>query len=205
MLVAQQQQAQWDLEQLYTLCGSTYDRADRRIRRIEQTYGQMRQAIEYVYARMKDDAHTSNEWMRTELMHAANTSRQFSSDVSSEIFRRDQDKANEDTNQDTRILRIQDAIQFLQTANQQWREEQAAWNDRCESWAVDQQAATARLAQQQQAVQAQVSDLITITAKKGKGKGKAKAWPTFLQSAAATGSGPPPLLPSICSLAGAAP
>jgi len=32
----------------------------------------MQQAIEYVYARMKDDAHASNEWMWTKLMHAAN-------------------------------------------------------------------------------------------------------------------------------------
>jgi len=205
ILVTQQQQAQWDLEQLYTLCGSTYDRANSRIRRIEQTYGQMRQAIEYVYARMKDNTHTSNEWIRTELMHVANASRQFSSNVWSEIFRRNQDKVNEDTNWDTRILHIQDGIQFRQTANQQRLEEQAVWNDCFESWAVNQQAATARLAQQQQALQAQKSDLITDTAKKGKGKGKAKAQPTFLQSAAAMGSGPLSLPPSISSLVGLAP
>jgi len=83
-------------------------------------------------------------------------------------------------------------------ASQQWLEEQAAWNQNCKDWTVRQQAAMAQLAAQQQALETQVSDLISTAAKK-----KQRKTPTYIQSAA-----PPPAAaaaPTISSLPGVAP
>ena len=198
LLVSQQRQAQWDLEQLHTVCGSTYDRSDRRIQRIEETYTQITGALEYVYGQAQANARASSDWMQTELMRTANAAQKFTNDVWTAIQLRDQEKTNEDINRYTRILRVKDAVQFLQVASQQRLEEQSAWNQNCEDWAVQQQAATARLAAQQQALETQVSALISTAAKK-----KQKRNPTYLQSAA-----PAPTAaaaPSISSLPGAAP
>jgi len=198
LLVSQQRQAQLDLEQLHTVCGSAYDRSDKRIQRIEETYTQILGALEYVYGQAQANAWASSEWMQTELMRTANAAQKFTNDVGAAIQMRDQEKTNEDINRDTCILWVKDAVQFLQVASQQRLEEQAAWNQNCEDWAVQQQAATAQLAAQQQTMETQVSALISTAAKK-----KQRRTPTYLQSAA-----PAPAAaaaPSISSLHGAAP
>ena len=137
------------------------------------------------------------EWMQMELMRAAGAAQKFTSDVWAAIIQRDQEKANEDLNRDTRVLHLKDAIQFLQVASQQRLEEQATWNANCKKWAQDQQDVTAKLAAQQQTLQAQVSALVSsaVNAKKAK--------PTYLQSTV-----PPPVpraTGSISSLPGATP
>jgi len=198
LLVSQQRQAQLDLEQLHTVCGSAYDRSDKRIQRIKETYTQILGALEYVYGQAQANAWASSEWMQTELMRTANAAQKFTNDVGAAIQMRDQEKTNEDINQDTCILRVKDAVQFLQVASQQRMEEQAAWNQNCEDWAVQQQAVTAQLAAQQQTMETQVRALISTAAKK-----KQRRTPTYLQLAA-----PAPAAaaaPSISSLHGAAP
>jgi len=117
LLVSQQRQAQWDLEQLHMVCSSAYDRSDRRIQCIKETYTQITGALEYVYDQAQANARASSDWMQTELMRTANTAQKFTNDVWAAIQLRDQEKTNEDVNRDTRILRVKDAIQFLQVAS----------------------------------------------------------------------------------------
>jgi len=197
LLVTQQRQAQWDLEQLYTACRMAFDRGDRRIQQIEQNYTLLAGALEHVYNAAQNDTVVASEWMQTELIRAAGAAQKFTSDVWAAIIQRDQEKANEDLNHDTRVLHLKDAIQFLQVASQQRLEEQALWNANCEKWAQDQQDATAKLAAQQQTLQAHVSALVRSAAN------AQKAQPTYLQSAV-----PPPVpraTGSIISLPGATP
>jgi len=133
--------------------------------------------------------------MQTELMRNAGAAQKFTHDVWAAIIQRHQEKTNEDLNCDTLVLRLKDAIQFLQVTSQQRLEEQATWNANCKKWAQDQQDATAKLAAQQQILQAQVSALLSLAANARNTK------PTFLQSAV-----PPPVpraTGSISSLPGA--
>jgi len=118
LLVTQQRQAQWGLEQLHTACGTAFDRGDRRIQQIEQNYALVAEALEHVYHAAQNDTAIASEWMQTELMRAAGAAQKFTSDVWAAIIKRDQEKANEDLNRDTRVLRLKDAIQFLQVASQ---------------------------------------------------------------------------------------
>jgi len=118
-LVLQQQQAQRDLEQLYNVCGTDDNRADWGIQCIEQTYSQLVGTLEYVYERVKANVRASSIWMQTELMQVANAAQRFTNNVWAAILQRDQEQANEDVNRDTHILRVKDAIQFLQVASQQ--------------------------------------------------------------------------------------
>jgi hypothetical protein len=59
LLIQQQQQAQWDLEQLFNICGDAYDRADRGVVAIERTYGQLVAGMEYIYAQYQTNAEAS--------------------------------------------------------------------------------------------------------------------------------------------------
>jgi len=197
LLVTQHRQAQWNLEQLHTACGTAFDQGDRRIQQIEQNYALLAGALEHVYNATQNDTVVTSEWMQMELRRAAGATQKFTSDVWAAIIQRDQEKTNEDLNRDTRVLHLKDAIQFLQVASQQRLEEQASWNANCEKWAQDQQDATAKLAAQQQTLQAQVSALVSLAANTQKAK------PTYLQFAV-----PPPApraTGSISSLPGATP
>lgn len=118
------------------MCGSAYDRSDKRIQCIEETYTQITGGIEYVYGQAQANARASSDWMQTELMRTTNAAQKFSDDIWAAIQLRDQEKTNEDINCDTRLLRVKDVVQFLQVASQQRLEEQAAWNQNCEDWAV---------------------------------------------------------------------
>ena len=179
------------------MCGSAYHRSDKWIQCIKEMYTQITGAIKYIYGQAQANVWASSHWMQTELMRMANAAQKFTNDVWAAIQLWDQEKTNEDINRDTHLLRGKVAVQFLQVATQQWLEEQAVWNQNCEDRAVQQQAATVRLAAQQQALKTQVSDLISPAAKK-----KQRKTPTYLQSAA-----PPPAVaaaPTISSLPGAA-
>ena len=123
LLVLQQQQVQWDLEQLHKVCRGTNNRSDKRIQRIKETYTQIVGALEYVYEQAQADALTSSERMQMELMRMANTAKTFTNKVWTAIQLRDQEKTNEDISHDTCLLSVKDAIQFLQVASQQWLEE----------------------------------------------------------------------------------
>jgi len=158
-----------------------FDRGDRWIQQIEQNCALLAGDLEHVYNAAQNDTAVALEWMQTELMPAAGAAQKFTSDVSAAIIQRDQEKANEDLNHNTQVLRLKDAIRFLQVASWQRLEEQALWNANCEKWAQDQQDATAKLAAQQQMLQAQVSALESSAANAQKAK------PTYLQSAV-----PPP-------------
>jgi len=195
LLVTQQRQVQWDLEQLHTACGTAFDRGDRQIQQIEQNYALLAGALEHVYNAALNDRAVASEWMQMELMRATGAAQKFTSDVWAAIIQKDQEKTNKDHNHNTRVLRLKDVIQFLQVASQQRLEEQAYWNANCEKWALDQQDATAKLVAQQQTLQAQVSALMSSATNAQKAK------PTYLQSAV-----PPPApraTGSISSLPGA--
>ena len=111
-------------------------------------------------------------------MRTANTAQKFTNEVWIAIQLRDDEKANEDVNHDTHMLRVKNTIQFLQVASQQRLEEiQAAWNQNCEDWAVQQHTAMAQLTAQQQVLKTQISALVTAAAKM-----KKKRTPTYLQS-----------------------
>jgi len=104
LLVSQQRQAQWDLEQLHIMCGSVYDQSDKRIQRIEEMYTQITGAIEYVYGQAQANAWASSDWMQTELMRMANAAQKFTNNIRAAIQLRDQWKTNEDINRDTCLL-----------------------------------------------------------------------------------------------------
>jgi len=81
-----------------------YNQSDKQIQRIEETYTQISSTHEYVYRQAQADAHTSSDWMQSELMRTANAGQKFTNEVWTAIQLRDQEKANEDTNQETRLL-----------------------------------------------------------------------------------------------------
>jgi len=92
MLVTQQRQAQWDLEQLHTACRTAFDRGDRRIKQIEQNYALLAGAMEHIYNAAQNDTVVASEWIQTELMRAAGAAQKFTSDVWAAIIQRDQGK-----------------------------------------------------------------------------------------------------------------
>jgi len=67
-----QQQAEQDLRQLMEACGNTVDQTDWRIRGIEAAYNKLAQGTQYVYERIEKKEHIAEEWVRNELMVAAN-------------------------------------------------------------------------------------------------------------------------------------
>jgi len=67
-----QQQAEQDLRQQLDLCGNMMDRTDRHVRRIEAAYNRLAQGAQYVYEQMEAKEQISGDWVRNELMVAAN-------------------------------------------------------------------------------------------------------------------------------------
>ena len=172
LLVTQHQQAQWDLEQLHGMCADAYDRADRRIVAIERNYKLLTQALEYVYQTAEANTTVSNKWMQTELMRTASAAQKFTADMWSAITSRNKDLAKKEAHQATRVTRLNDAVQFLQVADQKRVEEQITWNANCECWAQKQQKETEWLAKEQQKLRTAVSAIKQAT-----------TIPTYLQSA----------------------
>jgi len=76
-----QQQAELDLRQLLDVCGNTMDRTDRRIRRIEAAYTRLAQGAQYVYEQLEAKELISGDWVRNELMVAANSYQAFTRQV----------------------------------------------------------------------------------------------------------------------------
>jgi len=172
LLVTQHQQAQWDLEKLHGMCGDAYDRANRRIIAIERNYHLLSQANEYIYKMAEANATVSHEWMQTALMRTASAAQKFTTDVWTAITSRDKDQGEKEGHQITRIMRLNDAVQFLEVAARKRAEEQQTWNTNCERWARNQQEETERLAKEQQQLRTEVSAIKQAT-----------TTPTYLQSA----------------------
>jgi len=105
-------------------------------------------------------------------MHTASTAQKFTTDVWTAITSHDKDQAEKEGHQITRIMRLNDAVQFLQVADWKRAEEQQTWNTNCEKWAMNQQEETEQLAKEQQRLCTEVSAI----------KG-ATTTPTYLQSA----------------------
>jgi len=148
LLVTQHQQAQWDLEQLHGMCGDVYDWANRQIVTFERNYHLLTQAIEYFYKTAEANTSVSHEWMQTELMRTASAAQKFTTDVWTAITSRDKDQTKREGDHITRIMRLNDAVQFLQVADRKRLEEQQTWNTNCEKWAMNQQEETERLAKE---------------------------------------------------------
>jgi len=72
-----QQQAEQDLRQLLDLYGNTMDRTDRHMRRIEAAYNQLAHGAQYVYEQMEAKEQILGDWVRNELMVAANAYQAF--------------------------------------------------------------------------------------------------------------------------------
>jgi len=110
--------------------------------------------------------------MQTELMCNAGATQKFTANVCSTITSRDKDLAEKKAHQATRVMRLNNAVQFLQVADRKLAEEQNTWNTNCESWAWKQQRETERLAKEQQKLRTEVSVIERVT-----------TMPSYLQSA----------------------
>jgi len=71
-MIRQQRQAKNDLRQLSELCGSTIDRTDQRIQRIEEAYRILAEGTRYVYDRVNTKKEIAEAWVHSELANVAN-------------------------------------------------------------------------------------------------------------------------------------
>jgi len=154
------------------MCGDAYNRANRLIIAIECNYHLLSQALEYVYKMAEANTTVSHKWMQTELIRTASAAQKFTTDVWTAITSRDKDQAEKEGHQITRIMWLNDAVQFLQVADWKWAEEQQTWNTNCERWVRNQQEETERLAKDQQWLRTDVSAIKRAT-----------TTPTYLQLA----------------------
>ena len=116
-LVRWQEQAERDLQQLVELCGGTVDRSNRRIRDIETAYYTLGQGTRYVYERVQAGENIAEEWVRNELVVAANAYQSFAQDVWKEIIVHTQSTQDQQFHQATQLARVNDAVAFLPEAN----------------------------------------------------------------------------------------
>jgi len=71
-MARQQRQDETDLRQLTELCGKTIDQTDQRMQRIEDAYRTLAEGTRYVYDRVNANEEIAEDWVHTELAHAAN-------------------------------------------------------------------------------------------------------------------------------------
>ena len=95
--------------------------------------------------------------MQTELMRTAGATQKFTADVWSTITSCDKDLAEKEAHQATRVMRLNNAIQFLQVTDRKRAEEQNTWNTNWESWARKQRRESEQLAKEQQKLRTEVS------------------------------------------------
>ena len=76
-MVHQQEQAEQDLRQLTDRYGSTIDRINRRIHDIETAFYTLAEGTRYVYDRVQASENITKEWVRSELVVAANAYQTF--------------------------------------------------------------------------------------------------------------------------------
>ena len=87
-LVRQQRQAERDLKWLTELCGDAYDKTDRRTREIEKAYQTLAEGTRYVYDRPNANEKIAEEWIRSELVSAANAYQSLATNVWQAILER---------------------------------------------------------------------------------------------------------------------
>jgi hypothetical protein len=80
-LVAQHEQAQIDLRQLYQICGGQFDQTNAQMQLIERAYDTLYRGTQYIYEQAGHQQEASREWMHTELSRAANAYQTFSQEV----------------------------------------------------------------------------------------------------------------------------
>jgi len=143
-----QQQAEQDLRQLLDLRGNTMDRTDRRIRRIEATYNRLAHGAQYVYEQMGAKEQISGDWLRNELMVAANTYQAFTCQVWEAIIERSKTEEIQRMHEATQVARMHDAVAFLSEANLTRNTHLAEFQGNVERWAADHQQKVEILEQQ---------------------------------------------------------
>jgi len=99
---------------------------------IEWNYQLLTQALEYVYKTAEANTTVSHEWMQTKLMRTASAAQKFTADIWTAITARNKDQEEKEGHQVTRIIRLNDTLQFLQVTDRKRAEEQQTWNNNCE-------------------------------------------------------------------------
>ena len=158
-LANHQQQAEQDLRQLVEACGNTVDRTDRRIRRIEAAYGRLAQEAQYVYERIEAKEQIAEEWVRNELMVAANAYQAFTRQVWEAIIERSQSVEAQRMHEATQVTRMHDAIAFLTEANVARNENLLQFQGNVEKWAANHQQKVETLERQRDEDRARVAGL----------------------------------------------
>jgi len=154
-----QQQAELDLRQLLDLCGNTMDRTDGRIRRIEAAYNRLMQGAQYVYEQLDAKELISGEWVRNELMVAANAYQAFTRQVWEAIIDRTATVEVQRMHQATQITRMHDAVAFLSEANLARNTHLAEFQGNVEKWAADHQQKVETLERQGNEDRRRMTDL----------------------------------------------
>jgi hypothetical protein len=149
MMINYHHQAQRDLRTLYEACGKQFTRDDYRLRQIEHNYEALFEGCKYLYETQATQTAIGQEWLRTELRAIAGAAQAFSSDVWAVLNEKATDDSQRAAAQAQAIIRMNDALMFLQTADEQRLKEQAQYRSNLETWATAQQAATAKLAKKQ--------------------------------------------------------
>jgi len=154
-----QQQAGQYLHQLLDLCGNTMDRMDRRIRRIEAAYNRLAHGAQYVYEQMEAKEQISGEWVRNELMVAANAYQAFTRQVLEAFIERSKTEEMQRMHEATQVARIHDAVAFLSEANLTRNTHLMEFQGNVEKWATDHQQKVETLEQQRNEDQQQMARL----------------------------------------------
>jgi len=134
-IIHRQGQAESDMRHLLDLCDNTVDRTDRRIRGIERAYYALQQGANYVYERMQAQEEIAEEWVRSELMVAANAYQTFTRQIWEVIIERTQEAEVQRMHQQTQVTRMHDAIAFLGEANIARNQHFAVFQGNVEKWA----------------------------------------------------------------------
>jgi len=134
-----QQQVEQDLCQLRDLCGNPMDRTDRRIRRIEAAYKRLVHGAQYVYEQMEAKQQISGDWVRNELMVAANVYQAFTRQVWEAIIEHSKREEIQRMHKATQVARMHDAVAFLSEANLMRNTHLTEFQGKVEKWVADHQ------------------------------------------------------------------
>jgi len=154
-----QHQAEQDLRQLLDLCSNTMDRTDRRIQRIEAAYNQLVHGAQYVYEQMEAKEQISGDWVRNELMVAANVYQALIRQVWEAIIERSKTEELQRMHKATQVARMHDAVAFLAEANLTRNAHLAEFQGNVEKWAANHQQKVETLEQQRMEDQRRLAGL----------------------------------------------
>jgi len=160
-LVRQQWQTESDLHQLTELCGDDYDRTDRRMQRIKQTYETLAEGTRYVYDRVNANEEIGEEWIRSELSVAANTYLSLVRNVWQAIIKRTKEANEQQICQATQLVRVNDALSFLTEANTARNQHLANFQGNVELWATAHHRRVSTLKTQLRETRAEIQRIAT--------------------------------------------